>query len=143
VTVRIRIVGSDEDREACIAIRRTVFIEGQEVPEADEFDGLDPVCTHLVAERDGRAVGTARLRIVDGHAKLERLAVLEHEQGRGTGTLLTRALEREALRRGYDEVLLGAQVQAIAFYERLGYAAEGPVYDDAGIPHRLMRRSIA
>ena len=24
------------------------------------------------------------------------------------------------------------------FYERLGFVAEGPVYDDAGIPHRDM-----
>jgi ElaA protein len=142
VTVRVRIVDSDADLDACVAIRRTVFIEGQDVPEPEEFDGLDPACTHFVALDDGRAVGTARLRIVDGHAKLERLAVLEPWQGRGIGSLITRALEQEARRRGHDEVLLGAQVQAIAFYEALGYAAEGPVYDDAGIPHRLMRRSI-
>ena len=143
MTTRIRIASSDADLQACLAIRRTVFIEGQSVPEPEEFDGLDPSCTHFVAEEEGRAVGTARLRIMDGHAKLERLAVLSDRQGRGTGSLLARALEAEARRLGHDEVLLGAQVQAIAFYERLGYAAEGPVYDDAGIPHRLMRRRIA
>ena len=142
MTVRVRIVDSDRDLEACIAIRRTVFIEGQEVPEPEEFDGLDPTCTHFIAEQGGEAVGTARLHIAGGHAKLERLAVLAGAQGRGIGSLLTRALEDEARRLGHHEVLLGAQVQAIAFYERLGYAAEGPVYDDAGIPHRLMRRSI-
>ena len=143
MTIRIRIVDSDADLQACLAIRRTVFIEGQWVPEPEEFDGLDPSCTHFIAELDGRAAGTARLRITDGRAKLERLAVLDACQGRGIGSLLTRSLEDEARRVGHDEVLLGAQVQAVAFYERLGYAAEGPVYDDAGIPHRLMRRRIA
>ncbi len=143
MTVGVRIVDSDGDVQACLDIRRTVFIEGQRVPEPEEFDGLDPACTHFMAAVDGRPVGTARLRIAGGRAKLERLAVLDEHRGRGIGSLLTRALEDEARRRGHGEVILGAQVRAIAFYERLGYAAEGPVYDDAGIPHRLMRRSIA
>jgi predicted GNAT family N-acyltransferase len=37
---------------------------------------------------------------------------------------------------------LGAQTHAMGFYERLGYQAYGPVFDDAGIPHRSMRRSL-
>jgi len=36
-------------------------------------------------------------------------------------------------------VLLSAQTHAIAFYERFGFVAEGEAYDDAGIPHRMMR----
>jgi predicted GNAT family N-acyltransferase len=34
--------------------------------------------------------------------------------------------------------MLGAQVHALGFYERLGFAAVGPVYRDAGIEHRDM-----
>jgi predicted GNAT family N-acyltransferase len=44
----------------------------------------------------------------------------------------------EALR-AHSTLLLEAQVQVIPFYERLGFAAEGPVYLDADIEHRLMR----
>jgi predicted GNAT family N-acyltransferase len=33
-----------------------------------------------------------------------------------------------------------SQTHAIPFYERLGYVAEGAVYEDAGIPHRSMRK---
>jgi len=29
-----------------------------------------------------------------------------------------------------------------AFYERLGFVAEGAEFDDAGIPHYLMRRRL-
>ena len=29
-----------------------------------------------------------------------------------------------------------------AFYEKLGFSAVGPVYDDAGIPHRDMVHSL-
>jgi predicted GNAT family N-acyltransferase len=37
---------------------------------------------------------------------------------------------------------LGAQVHALGFYEALGFAAIGPVYDDAGIDHRDMVRDL-
>ena len=37
-------------------------------------------------------------------------------------------------------VVLGAQVQARGFYERLGFAVDGPEYDEDGIPHVPMRR---
>jgi ElaA protein len=37
-------------------------------------------------------------------------------------------------------VVLGAQVQAQGFYERLGFAVDGPEYDEDGIPHVPMRR---
>ena len=37
-------------------------------------------------------------------------------------------------------VALSAQTHALGFYERLGYAAYGPEFDDAGLPHRWMRR---
>lgn len=39
---------------------------------------------------------------------------------------------------GVTRAKLGAQTHAIGFYERLGFAAYGPEYDDAGIPHRDM-----
>ena len=39
---------------------------------------------------------------------------------------------------GITRAKLGSQTHALGFYERLGFIAEGPVYDDAGIPHRDM-----
>jgi predicted GNAT family N-acyltransferase len=52
------------------------------------------------------------------------------------------ALEAESRSRGQSEVLLAAQDSAIAFYERLGYVAEGPEFLDAGIVHRWMRKPL-
>ena len=40
--------------------------------------------------------------------------------------------------RGLRLMVLSAQTQALGFYERLGYTAYGPVFDDAGLPHRWM-----
>jgi predicted GNAT family N-acyltransferase len=139
--VDVRAVGLDR-LETCLAIRRRVFVQGQGVPEAIEIDGLDPGCAHFLAQDGARAVGTARLREVDGAAKVERVAVLESERGRGIGRVLMRALEAEAGARGLGEVVLNAQEAVIPFYERLGYASEGERFFEADIPHRRMRKRL-
>lgn len=144
----VRIIESGPDFAACLRIRRQVFIEEQGVPEADELDDRDPECVHFLALPSeespvSEALGTARLlETDDGHAKAQRVAVLREARGRQVGRLLMDALEREAGRRGFTEVLLAAQRSAIPFYERLGYEAYGEEFDDAGIPHRMMRKPL-
>ena len=51
-------------------------------------------------------------------------------------------MENQAAERGLRVVALSAQTHALGFYQRLGYAAYGPVFDDAGLPHRWMRRTL-
>lgn len=144
---RVRRILGPDDLETALAIRHEVFVVGQGVPQDLEVDGLDPVCTHLLAERRGadgswRALGTARLRPTEGYAKAERVAVLEAARGTGLGRLLMVVLEQEARGLGHHEVVLNAQVQVVPFYLGLGYVAEGPEFDEAGIQHRRMRKAI-
>lgn len=135
----VRIV-SPEKIQACLRIRLLVFVEEQKVPHDLEVDGLDPDCTHFLAtDPDGNEVGTARMRVTeDGQVKAERVAVLLSARGTGVGADLMAALEIEAQTRGFSQVILSAQMSALPFYERRGYVANGPVFDDAGIPHRKM-----
>ncbi len=137
-------VAAPGDLEALLALRERVFVQEQAVPPDLERDGLDHEATHFVA-RDplGEVVGAARMRVVGGAAKAERVAVRADRRGSGIGAALMRALEAEATRCGLSEVGLNAQESAIPFYEGLGYLAEGPTFDDAGIPHRHMRRTLA
>jgi predicted GNAT family N-acyltransferase len=145
-TMTVGIVGSEAELDVCLALRRIVFIEEQGVPEQEELDDLDPVCTHLLAFVGERPVGTARLRLIDGEdgrvAKAQRVAVLASARNSGVGRALMRALEQEAAREGAEAVILAAQTSAIPFYERLGYLAYGEEFMDAGIPHRWMRRAL-
>ncbi len=142
----VRVVDAPCDLDSALEIRAIVFIQGQAVPAELEVDGLDPQCTHLLAERfDGERwtpVGTARLRQVDDHAKAERVAVLPAMRGLGIGDLLMRTLQDVARAQGFEEVHLNAQLQVVPFYERLGYQAEGPEFEEAGIQHRAMRRRL-
>jgi predicted GNAT family N-acyltransferase len=128
----------------CLAIRHEVFVGEQGVTEEEEFDGLDPSCLHFLAVVEGQAVGAARLRQPSpSMAKAERVAVLGSHRGLGVGQALMRALAEAARQRGAQEIVLGAQLTAIPFYESLGYRAEGEEYLDARIRHRMMRQQLS
>ena len=132
-----------EDLRTCQALRRTVFIEEQNVPEADEVDGRDAGAVHLLATVDGRAVGTARLLVSGDSGKIGRVCVLAEMRGKGIGALLIEAAVREfAANPAIGKVKLSAQINALPFYVRLGFVAEGDEYLDAGIVHRDMYRML-
>lgn len=127
------------DIATCRALRRMVFIDEQGVSEADEVDDLDGDALHLLAVVAGQPVGTARLLVVGDTVKVGRVCVLAEQRGTGFGAALMRAaVEQARALPGISRVKLGAQTQTLGFYERLGFAACGPEFDDAGIPHRLM-----
>ena len=127
------------DIATCQALRRVVFIDEQGVSLADEVDGRDGEARHLLAWHGGVAVGTARLLVKGEVGKVGRVCVVKDARGLGLGADLIRAAV-EVFRGvpGVRTVKLGAQIHALGFYERLGFAAVGPVYMDAGIEHRDM-----
>ncbi len=133
----IRIAVTD-DIATCRALRRVVFIEEQGVSEADELDDLDGVAVHLLAIVDGRPMGSARIIPGEGYGKIGRVCVLAEARGTGLGAALMREAVQECRRLGLKTARLGAQTHALGFYEALGFEAVGPVFDDAGIPHREM-----
>ena len=143
----------DEGMTQCREIRRRVFVEEQSVPPELEWDGLDDEAEHFMAietaedERDAsatpRAVGTARLRSIDGCAKAERVAVLESHRRHGVGRCLMQALEQRAIERGLGAIKLNAQVRVVPFYERLGYTRVGEVFVEAGIDHLAMSKTLS
>lgn len=130
----------ERDGDALRDIRTRVFIEEQNVPLDLEWDGLDSECIHMLAEADGRPIGTGRLT-PDGH--VGRMAVLAEWRGRGVGERLLRNLVDAGMGRGDRQCVLSAQVSAIGFYERFGFQAEGDTFLDAGIEHRRMRLDYA
>jgi len=87
----------------------------------------------------GKPVGSARLLTYGNTGKIGRVCVLKEQRGTGLGAELIRAAVEEFRRMpGIEKVKLGAQSHVIGFYEKLGFTAYGPEFDDAGIPHRDM-----
>uniref|UniRef100_A0AAU3H323 GNAT family N-acetyltransferase n=1 Tax=Streptomyces sp. NBC_01401 TaxID=2903854 RepID=A0AAU3H323_9ACTN len=143
----------ESDLAACFQVRKDVFVGEQQVPEEIEYDAHDATAVHVIAvAADGTALGTGRLLHGEGASdrtggdlsvgSLGRLAVTSGARGLGVGAALVRAIEAEAGALGLAAVDLHAQTHALGFYERLGYAAYGPEFPDAGIPHRAMRRVL-
>jgi predicted GNAT family N-acyltransferase len=122
------------------AIRKTVFVEEQNVPVELEWDGIDERCLHVLATTAaGEAVGTGRL-LPDGH--IGRMAVLTRWRRHGIGGLLLVELIAAARERRHQAVELSAQIHAIGFYRRFGFEVVSGEYLDAGIAHRTMRLSL-
>ncbi|MFU8899868.1 MAG: GNAT family N-acetyltransferase, partial [Roseinatronobacter sp.] len=116
------VVGLTENLAACHALRRVVFIEEQNVPQAEEVDGRDPDALHLLAVLDGQPVGCARILIAGETGKIGRVCVLREKRGQGIGVaLINAALDVLHKRDGLHRAKLGAQTHAIGFYEALGF----------------------
>ncbi len=130
------------DQKDAFAIRHAVFCDEQRVDPALEFDGLDDSCRQYLARCDTIASGTARIRDAgDGVVKIERVAVLAADRGKGIGkALMVRTIE-DARAAGAGTIAIHAQCHAEKFYQALGFRRVGGVFDEADIPHVRMELS--
>jgi predicted GNAT family N-acyltransferase len=131
----IKTVSWQDGKPALSEIREKVFIKEQKVPVELEWDGMDQDAIHVLAiNKKGQAIGTGRL-LQDGH--IGRMAVLPEWRGFGAGSAILKTLIQLCLKR-HQTAFLDAQVQAIPFYRKFGFVEDGPVFMDAGIPHKKM-----
>ncbi len=129
------------DQPTISDIRRRVFIEEQHVPETLEWDGLDDTAIHVLAA-DGDSSACATGRLLPG-GQLGRMAVLPDYRRRGFGSAILAELLSAATDCGLSGVFLHAQLQAVPFYERHGFAPVGETFEDAGILHVAMTRPVS
>jgi len=121
------------DFPAIRLIRETVFVQEQHVPIEMEWDELDAQAIHILAMTQGQAVGTARLL---ENGSIGRVAVLKSFRGQGIGNQMMNYLIDVAQRYKHTHIHLHAQVDAIDFYQKLGFAITGEPFEEAGILHQ-------
>lgn len=138
----VAVNSADELMAEAFGLRHEVFVVEQGIPHEIEVDEDDKVAIHLVALVDGRVVGTLRIVPLGRTAKVGRMAVAASLRKMGIGRQLMEFAARTAANAGAHEIVLGAQVTARDFYKRLGYVEEGPVFEDAGLPHAMMRKRL-
>ena len=143
----VRILAWDKASPLARPLRETVFVHEQGVRIEEEWDEWDAVSDHAIAFGvSGLAVGTGRLLPPDpatpGEARIGRMAVLKESRGSGAGMALLDALVALAAARGLETLVLHAQTQALGFYQRCSFVAEGPEFIEANIPHFTMRRVL-
>jgi predicted GNAT family N-acyltransferase len=122
-----------EDFDKATALRLQIFTKEQSFDptlELDEFDKpwIRPDVLHILAvDEYDMALGTVRMKHIDGKAHLGRLAVSKQARGTGLGRKLCEYGAAQAISRwDVDTVLISSQHQVRKFYEGLGY-----VYNEA------------
>jgi predicted GNAT family N-acyltransferase len=126
-------------RQQVQPIRIEVFVVEQGIDPELEWDEADALSLHCLARLGTDPVGTGRL-LPDGH--IGRMAVRRSARRSGVGSAILKALLQAAAERGDSVVELSAQRYVEEFYRRHGFVAEGLPYQEAGIEHIRMRRSL-
>jgi YbgC/YbaW family acyl-CoA thioester hydrolase len=142
--VELRLGSWQEQGADASRVRTEVFVHEQRIPVEMEWDEADATAVHAVARnRLGMALATGRLlQHAPGVGRIGRMAVAREMRGSGLGRDVLHALMHAAAARGDREVLLHAQRSAIGFYAREGFVPRGTPFEEAGIPHQEMVKSM-
>ncbi|MDO3677238.1 GNAT family N-acetyltransferase [Paenibacillus ehimensis] len=140
-------VHTEEQLRSCFAVRIRVFVEEQGVApeeEMDDYDASPSAARHFLIMNGNEPAAAARWIMYDGKtAKLQRIAVMKPYRGQGIGRQIIQAMEEDVRAQGVPAVILDAQTQAEAFYEKLGYRTiSDEPFLDAGIWHVRMRKEL-
>jgi ElaA protein len=117
---------------AILRLRSEVFVVEQECVFLDA-DGRDtaPTAVHFWIEADEQVVACARLLREGAGSVLGRVVTAASHRRLGVAERLVRA----ALDGASRPVVIDAQSQLVAWYERLGFAVSGEEFVEDGIPH--------
>lgn len=144
--MQIRKVETQDMLDACLQIRRTVFVEEQKVPvelEIDDLDTLSGSCTHYLVLDDEKPVGTFRCPEPHGNeVHIQRFCFLPEVRGKQFGRKAIAFTEETYKKQGITAITLNAQCPVIGFYEKCGFYITSGIFDDAGIDHRSMKKEI-
>lgn len=131
-----------------IALRTAVLLAPIGFTIEDYFNltpGREELCEHFVAVTDHptgeKVVGAATLFTLEGESegKIQQVCVNKQLQGGGIGQRLMIAIEARAFGElGLSSLFCHAQLGAMSFYDKLGWAVDGEEFDEAGIAHRRM-----
>ncbi len=139
----IKLVDSEADMEAAVAVRFRVFVDEQSIPPEEELDEADATATHAIAVCQGKVVGTGRLVWRDdGSALIGRMAVDAQWRRKGVGGEILKFLEDSARKQGLTRSVLHAQEYVKSFYAAHGYQQHGDTFLEVDIPHVEMRKDL-
>ncbi len=97
----------------------------------------------IAAFEDDRILGCCMLlEEQPGIIRLRQMAVLNDLQGKGIGRALMNFAENIARDRGYRSIRMHARLNAVGFYEKVGYKIKGEQFIEVTIPHYVMEKAL-
>ncbi|MBT9672515.1 GNAT family N-acetyltransferase [Secundilactobacillus kimchicus] len=133
------------NRGAALAIRQMVFVTERGIAREAEFDDKDTDETiyAVVYEDTAHPVATARYEAIDHQTvRPGRVATVATARYHGYGAQALLALEAYARQQGLTMAVIHGELDAVPFYERLGYHATGKVFEEDDVPVQELRKNL-
>ena len=128
-----------------LQLRSEVFVVEQACIFQD-LDGADDQATHLLGRSGGQLMAYARCfpaGVKYAEASIGRVITRRSARASGVGhVLMQRAIDAIHSHWSAPPIRIGAQARLEKFYNRHGFVKAGPVYDEDGIDHIEMVRSV-
>ena len=136
--------GSEAYREAC-KLRNAVLRVPIGLNLFDEDLSLEKSQMHFaLIDPAGLLIGCIiAVPLSSTDVKIRQMAVRPSHQRQGYGREIIRRLEHDLVRQGFTQVSMNARLEAVPFYESLGYSTTGDDFVEVGIPHVRMQKTLA
>ena len=133
--------GSEEYKKA-VALREEILRRPLGLHFTKEELELERDYVHIAGFL-GQEMCTTAVLVPDGHAlKMQRVASKAQWQGKGMGSALVRFCEEYAKQHGFQSIYCHARNTAIPFYLKNQYLLENEPFDEDGILHQKMRKTL-
>ncbi len=128
-----------------VELRYKILLEPLGLKFLDSFRNKEANYLHIgcVEQLDDKLVGGLILAPLDNEKiRLMQVAVDTVYRGEGIGRELVKYAEKRAKEAGYSKIIMHAMLSVVGFYEKLGYHAEGDVFDEQGITFLKMVKDL-
>ena len=136
--IKIKFVKNSDELNLAYQIRENVFIKEQGVSRNMERDKFDKVAKHIIVFFKNNPIGCARIRFVNGKAKLERIALLRNYRGKGIGKKVIDYLIVYCKNKKIKKIYMNSQYYLKNYYAKFGFEPIGKPFMEAGIKHIKM-----
>ena len=120
---------TEEDFEKYFELRWRILRKPWNQPLGSERDEDEDSSFHLMAIKNNKALGVARLQFInDTIAQLRYMAVDQQAETQGIGRSMVNTMKTYAHSHGANLIILHARENAVGFYKKLGFKTEEKSY---------------
>ena len=128
-----------------VELRYKILLEPLGLKFLDSFRAKEANYLHIgcVEQLDDKLVGGLILAPLDNERiRLMQVAVDTIYRREGVGRELVKYAEKRAKEAGYSQIIMHAMLSVVGFYEKLGYHAEGDVFNEQGVTFLKMVKDL-
>ena len=147
--MKYEIIRAEEEwqRAGAYSVRIQGMNRQHHISLREEFDDHDADGTrYIVLLDDGYPIATCRFYEVSStEVVLGRVVVLPEYRGKNIGRKVVDEAEKWIMELGYDEIIIDSRIEAMPFYEKLGYVCiDGTLVKSGNFDctrmHKMIRR---